>query len=141
MRSKILRTIPATHSLLARTVFALGVMLLWGAPLAIAVGAQADEKVYTPAEGATAPVLISTVDAVYPSSVRDDSKPARAVVVVDFVVGADGTTRDIHVERSLGPDVDRNVLDAVRQYRFRPGRYKGKPVAVRVKMESVVHKN
>ena len=96
---------------------------------------QVDDRVYTPAEGATAPVLIYAVDAVYPKSATDQDQPRHVVVVVAFVVSSNGALRDVHVERSSAPDFDRSALDAVRQDRFRPGTFKGKPVAVRVKME------
>ena len=54
-------------------------------------------------------------------------------VLLEAVVQRDGTTRDIRVSRSLdrsGLDVE--AIHALEQWRFRPGRFNGAPVDVRV---------
>jgi outer membrane biosynthesis protein TonB len=37
--------------------------------------------------------------------------------------------------RSLAPDFDTSAIDAIRQYRFKPGMRKGSPVAVAIAIE------
>jgi TonB family protein len=54
-------------------------------------------------------------------------------VVLEAVVQADGTPRDIRVVRSLDPfGLDREAVLAVEQWRFDPGRLNGAPVNVLV---------
>jgi len=43
--------------------------------------------------------------------------------------------QDIKVTRPLGSGLDENAIDAVAQWRFRPGTKDGKPVAVAIDVE------
>jgi TonB family protein len=55
-------------------------------------------------------------------------------VTVQFLVDKRGITRDVKVVSADPPGVfDRAVRDAVRQWRYRPARYHGEPIAVPVK--------
>jgi len=46
------------------------------------------------------------------------------------VVGPDGRPRNIRVVRGLGMGLDEKAVEAVRQYKFKPGTLNGKPVKV-----------
>src|SRR5262249_36320186 len=59
----------------------------------------------------------------------------QGTVVLWVIVGVDGRTRDIRVYRSLGMGLDEKAIDAIRQWRFEPGRKDGIPVAVQVNVE------
>ena len=50
---------------------------------------------------------------------------------------ADGSVGVVHIVRSLDGSLglDQNAIEAVRAWRFRPGTYLGKPVAVKVLIE------
>ena len=60
-------------------------------------------------------------------------------VVVDMLVDEKGVPSDLKVVNSIGSDMDKNILEAVSQYRFKPGTLDNKPVAVPVKLGIVLH--
>jgi TonB family protein len=49
-------------------------------------------------------------------------------VVVSMVVDTNGVPTELQIVRSVGPDLDKNVLAAVAQYRFTPGTVSNQPV-------------
>jgi TonB family protein len=61
------------------------------------------------------------------------------VVVLQLVVGPDGTPRDIRVVRTLGLGLDEKAIEAVKKWRFDPAKKDGKPVAVSVNVEVNFH--
>lgn len=54
----------------------------------------------------------------------------RGVVILEIVVGVDGTVTDAKVLRSILPSVDRAAIDAVKQWRYTPTPLNGQPVPV-----------
>jgi TonB family protein len=122
-----------------------GCALLGGAATAAALSfdvtpqegaAPVHEKVYKVGDGVTPPVLVHAVDAEFPDARRKAGKKGlQGVSVVGLVVDSKGAPRDIHVTRSLAPDFDKAAMDAVRQYKFEPGKRNGKPVAVSINIE------
>jgi protein TonB len=83
-------------------------------------------QVHVPAD-VMAKLVTHRVDPDYPAAAR----PAklRGVVVLDVVVGRDGSVVDVHALN--GPEVlARAAMDALRWWRFEPYRIEGKPVAV-----------
>ena len=78
--------------------------------------------------GVTPPVAVYTVD-------PDFSPEARrahysGTVAVQIVVDANGLPKDPRVVRPLGMGLDEKALEAVKQYRFKPAMYQGRPVPV-----------
>jgi len=59
----------------------------------------------------------------------------QGTVVLWVVVGADGRTHDIRIQRSLGMGLDEKAVEAIREWRFEPGRKDGIAVAVQVNVE------
>jgi TonB family protein len=67
------------------------------------------------------------VDPEYPAAAR--SKNLQAVIVLDVVVGPDGSVLDVHARN--GPEVlAQAAMEAMRWWRFEPYRLDGQPVAV-----------
>ena len=56
-------------------------------------------------------------------------------MVLWVVVGADGRTKDIRVQRSLGLGLDEKAIEAVKTWKFEPARKDGQPVAVQINVE------
>lgn len=72
-------------------------------------------------------LLMHKVDPIYPESAKQIR--AQGMVVLDAVIGADGTVRDLRPVS--GPDVlEPAALDAVRWWKFEPYRINGRPVEV-----------
>lgn len=68
----------------------------------------------------------------YPARARQQGQEGR--VTLSFVVDVDGTAQDVTVVEAEPPGVfDAAAIDAVRGWRFEPGRDEGSPVAVRVR--------
>jgi TonB family protein len=87
--------------------------------------------------GVVAPKLISTVQ-IESDSDRPSAFPVERKTKVAMTVDATGKPSELKILQSLGPVMDRNVLAAVRQYRFAPGTLDGMPTAVPVDLEVVL---
>ncbi len=74
--------------------------------------------------------LQSRIRKYYPEAERKAGKEGR--VTMAFVVGADGSIRDIRVQASGGADFDAAAEKAVRAMRFSPARKAGAPAAVEI---------
>ena len=88
--------------------------------------------------GVIAPKLISTVQIEsdfdsFPRGFTVDRK-----TLVEMTVDATGKPSEVKVIRSLGPVMDKNVLAAVRQYRFAPGTLDGEPTSIPLSLEVVL---
>jgi protein TonB len=57
------------------------------------------------------------------------------VVLVGLIVDANGKPQNVHVIRGVGMGLDEKAMEAVRQYRFKPGTENGKPVATFLNVE------
>lgn len=89
--------------------------------------------VYRVGGGVSAPRAIYTPDPEFSEEAR--KAKYQGVVVLWMIVGADGRTRQILVQRTLGMGLDEKAIEAVRRWRFEPARKDGVPVAVQVNVE------
>jgi protein TonB len=89
-------------------------------------------RVFAPGNDVTLPVLVNSVRPYY----TQEALAARVEgsVLLNCVVRPDGTVGDVQVARSLdsGSGLDRQAIQAVKQWTFKPGTKGGKSVAVRV---------
>ncbi|MBI2816586.1 MAG: TonB family protein [Acidobacteria bacterium] len=83
--------------------------------------------------GVSAPQLVSKIDPEYSEQAR--KAKYQGVVVLNLVVKSDGSVRDVKVVQSLGLGLDEKAVEAVRQWRFRPGLRNGQPVDVLATVE------
>lgn len=72
------------------------------------------------------PVVISRVDPVYPNALRILKREGS--VAVQCVIDKEGTVRDVQVLNSTLEAFADSATSAVRQWRFRPGTYRGRAV-------------
>jgi protein TonB len=79
----------------------------------------------------TAPVLVSRIEPAYPEIARRGR--AEGQVVVEAVISDRGEVQDARVVHSTTmPILNEEALRAVRQWRYRPALYRGRPVRVYV---------
>jgi periplasmic protein TonB len=83
--------------------------------------------------GITAPVLVSEVLPEY----SEDARKARfqGTVVLNTIVREDGSVQVTKVVRGIGFGLDQNAINAVLQWKFKPARRNGKPVAAYLNVE------
>lgn len=80
-----------------------------------------------------APTLITKVEPQY----APDAKLAKysGAVLLILEIGTDGVPRNVAVLRGLGLGLDQKAVDAVKQWRFKPGTQNGNPVPVTAHVE------
>ena len=113
------------HTVCALTLLAFALTLA-----AYAGAATAPMRPVSPStapDEAEKPVPTKKVNAVYPQEAKD--KHIEGNVELDVTVGTDGHVKDVAVKKSI-PELDAAAVAAIRQWEFRPGRAKGKPVDV-----------
>ena len=88
---------------------------------------------YKPGLGVTAPREIYAPDPEYSEEAR--RAKFQGSVLLWMVVGSDGLPRDIKVVRAVGLGLDEKALEAVRTWRFEPGRKGGQAVATQIHVE------
>lgn len=83
--------------------------------------------------GVSRPQLVYQVEPHY----SDEARRARyqGTVLLQIVVDPDGNVRDPRIVRSLGMGLDEKALEAVQQWRFRPGTHNGAAVPVAAYIE------
>jgi TonB family protein len=96
---------------------------------------HAQSPVYEPGRGVTLPVVLHEVKPEYTKAAMQQQ--IQGSVVMLCVVGESGDITDAEVTRSLDAEfgLDQAAIDAVRQWKFKPGRKGDTPVAVRVTIE------
>ncbi len=80
-----------------------------------------------------APALLHKVEPQYTEEARTAHIEGTVLLSVD--IDGDGAAANIEVQRSLEPGLDQQAIEAVRQWRFRPGTKDGAPVTVRATIE------
>jgi len=72
------------------------------------------------------PVLIHKVEAVYPELAAQAR--VEGIVILEFTVGIDGRVSNVKIVRSI-PILDNAAIEAVKQWKYKPGLVNGKPAA------------
>jgi periplasmic protein TonB len=87
--------------------------------------------------GVSAPRVLFSPDPEFSEEAR--KAKYQGTVVLWLIVGPDGRTHDIRVQRSLGMGLDEKAIEAVQRWRFEPARKDGIAVAVQVAVEVNFH--
>ncbi|MBL8112086.1 MAG: energy transducer TonB [Acidobacteria bacterium] len=92
------------------------------------IGSSAPGPYKTGTEGVSEPVLIHSVDPVYPNlAIR---ARLQGFVLVEAIIAADGTVTDVRMLETTSPLFNAAAIDAVRKWRYRPATYSGLAVPV-----------
>ncbi|MBV9507733.1 MAG: TonB family protein [Acidobacteriia bacterium] len=83
--------------------------------------------------GVTPPALLQKIEPEYTEEAR--LAKYQGTVVVAVVVGTDGTAQNMRVIRSLGLGLDEKAMEAISQWKFKPGTKDGQPVQVAATIE------
>lgn len=75
-----------------------------------------------------APVIVKRIDPVYPALMQKIRKPGR--VVVQCIIDHNGTIQNVAVVDATNELFAAAATEAVRQWKFRPGTHKGRPLDV-----------
>jgi TonB family protein len=89
--------------------------------------------IYQVGSGVSAPRIVFDPDPEFSEEAR--KAKYQGTVILWVVVGPDGRVHDMKVQRSLGLGLDEKAMEAVKNWRFEPGRKNGQPVAVEVNIE------
>ena len=89
--------------------------------------------VYRVGGGVTAPVVLLKVDPEYSEEARKAKYQGTVLLYIE--VNADGRASNIRVVRSLGSGLDEKAIEAVKRWKFSPGKKDGKPVLVAATVE------
>ena len=81
----------------------------------------------------TQPTVLSRIEPVYSEKAREAKLQGK--VVVSAIVRKDGSLEVLKVVRGLGLGLDKNAINALKKWRFRPGMRDGKPVDVALNIE------
>ncbi len=81
----------------------------------------------------TPPKAIYSRQVEYTAQARDAK--LEGICTVSLVVGIDGKPGNVVVVKKLGMGLDERAVEAVRQWRFEPGRRNGKPVISQLKLD------
>lgn len=105
-----------------------------GLSAAIAAAQQAHDKAYRVGEdGVTAPKLTTRIEPKYPS-VPEDQK-IEGTVVLSLEINKDGMAENVKIVRTLAPMFDESAIDALKQWKFEPGKRNGEAVRVKATVE------
>jgi protein TonB len=96
-------------------------------------GGNTGGGVYRVGGGVTEPKVISSADPEFSEEARKAKFSGN--VLVYFVVDENGNPTHVHVARGVGMGLDEKAVEAVRQYKFKPGMKDGKPVKVELAIE------
>jgi len=95
-------------------------------------GCESCNPISAEAPGVTPPVALESAVLAYPELAR--RARIEGVVVLEAIIGADGSVRDVRVLRGAHSLLDPAALEAVRRWRYRPARIGERPVAVYLKV-------
>jgi TonB family protein len=96
-------------------------------------GQGSGDQVYRVSSDVKPPRVISNPQPSYPQQARKGH--AAGQIVILMVIGSDGRTRDIQVQRGISSELDQAAVEAAEKWRFEPATKEGKPVSVRIAIQ------
>jgi TonB family protein len=102
-----------------------------GKPLSASVSSTSGP--YRVGGGVTAPMLLYKLEPEYSEEARAAKYQGSVLLYVE--VGPDGSAHNMHVVNGIGMGLDEKAMDAVSQWKFKPGTKDGAPVTVIANIE------
>jgi TonB family protein len=93
------------------------------------------QEIYTVGGDVKPPKIIHYVE---PDPTAQDTY-VEGIVRISAVVNLDGQPAELHVVKGLNEEEDKLALDALKQWRFKPGTKNGQPVRVKINVEINFH--
>lgn len=94
------------------------------------MSAQQDQPIYRPGNGVSTPRFIKDVKPDYTAGAM--RRKVSGAVLLRCVVDQDGMPTGVRIIDALDEELDRVSLDALKQWRFEPGRKDGEVVRVQI---------
>jgi TonB family protein len=104
-----------------------------GGTAPVGPGQGVEKGVFKVGGGVSAPTLVFKVDPDYTEEARAAKLEGTVVLYVEIDVT--GTATNLRVQRGLGVGLNEKAIEAVKQWRFKPGQKDGKPVTVAATIE------
>ncbi len=80
--------------------------------------------------GVTAPTLLNSIGLSLPEGLPKEAIPVDGTIGIALTVDEKGEPQDIHVTKGINRFWDARIVDAVRQFHYRPGSIDEKPIPV-----------
>lgn len=112
---------------------ALGLATVIAVAAGVTLAAQQAQVYKAGDEGVTDPVIVSEKKPSYTAAAM--RAKVSGSVEMTAVIGVDGKPSDITILRSLDPGLDKNAIEALSEWRFKPATKDGKPVPMLVTIE------
>jgi len=84
--------------------------------------------------GVTEPVLLSSIGLTLPDGLSKETIPVDAQFGLALTVDAKGQPQDVHVLKGFSPFWDARIVEAVRQFHYRPGTMDTKAIPVNMNL-------
>jgi TonB family protein len=129
------KSAPSSGRNRAAVVSGLALLLLAGVFLPAKAEKTPDKQqtIYKIGGSVTAPKVIYKVEPQY--TAEASKAKLQGTVFLNVVIAADGTAKNIQVERSLDPGLDQNAVAAIGMWRFQPATKSGQSVPVHAAIE------
>jgi len=88
-------------------------------------------------DGVTAPKVIHSVEPDFTEEARQAN--FQGSVSIKLIVDSQGNPQDVQLVRHLGMGLDEKAIEAVKQYKFKPAMYQGRPVSVQIVIDVDFH--
>jgi len=95
-------------------------------------GMQADEDIFSFAELDQAPRVVFQPTPQYPPELK--KRKLQGTVYIVFIVDKEGRVREPRVQKTDHPGFDAPAMNAVKKWRFNPGKVGGQPVQFRMRV-------
>lgn len=96
-----------------------------------------DDRIYKGVETDTQPKIIHKVEPKYTKQAREEK--IEGTVELSIIISAAGMPQRFTVTKTLDPGLDKNAIEAVRHWRFKPATKDGKPVATYATIQMTFH--